>query len=483
MLLAGIGHILRAVALGNHHQRSAMILELIDIGVHAVGGCGAHRATGIAFGSLGRTGIEDGVILEVLWHFFASIEACFEFGMCNVARHDNGAFQVHASAHGILCKFLTHSIDALVEVDFHTLAAFARHAQCFGDEFGGVAVHLLKPDAVAVDFGLDVAVGRAAHAHADGAAGAMSRQTHHANVVGKCLAAELCAQANLVCLDQQFLLQVDVAEGATRLVARGGQVIVVFDRCQFHGEQVFLGAGAANHEGDVIGRAGCSAQALHLLHEEGQQGAFVLDGGLGHGVEVGLVGRAAALGNHDEAVFGTLHCLDVDLSGQVATGVHLVVHVEGRILRVAQVVGGEGVVHASRQGFLVFKAGPHLLAFLAVNDGGAGVLAEGEHALGGCLGIAQELEGYIFVVFRGLGVVEDLSHLLVVLATQLEFHIVEGFLGEQGESLFAHFEDFLAFEITRADAFFREQPVLGVVFSQLEHGSILKLGVCHNCFV
>ena len=264
--------------------------------------------------------------------------------MGDVAGHDDGSFKVHARGDGILGELLTHGVDALVQVDLDAFAAFSGLAQRFGNQFRGVGVHLLQPDAVAVDLSLDVAVGRARHAHADGAGGTVTGQTDDANVVGKMLAAELCTKSNLVGFEQEFLLEVDVAEGTSGLIARGGQVVVILDRSELHREQVLLGRCAADDEGNVIGRTGGRAECLHLLHKEGQQGAFVLDGGLGHGVEVGLVGRASTLGNHHETVFGAFYSLDVNLSRQVAAGVNLVVHVQRSILRVAQVVLCVGVI-------------------------------------------------------------------------------------------------------------------------------------------
>ena len=68
-----------------------------------------------------------------------------------------------------------------------------------------------------------------------------------------------------------------------------------------------------------------------------------------------------------------------------------------------------------------------------MNDGGAGVLTEGQDALAGCLGIAQELQCHILVVLRSLGVGQDFCHLLVVLAAQHELHVVECLLGKQSE--------------------------------------------------
>ena len=51
----------------------------------------------------------------------------------------------------------------------------------------------------------------------------MARQTDDTDVMSEILTSKLCAKTNLVSLLQQFLLKVDVAEGATCLVACCGQ--------------------------------------------------------------------------------------------------------------------------------------------------------------------------------------------------------------------------------------------------------------------
>ena len=259
----------------------------------------------------------------------------------------------------------------------------------------------------------------------------MTRQTHNADVVSQSLAAELCAKSDLLSFLQEFLLKVDVAESASRLIACCGQVVVELDRGEFHREQVFLSRRAADDKCDVIGRAGSRSETLHLLHKEGQQRAFVLDSCLRHRIEVGLVGRTATLGNHHEAILCTLASFDIDLCGEVATCVHFVVHVERSILRIAQVVLGERVENTETEGFLILEARPNLLTLLTMNDGCAGILAERQNTLGSCFGVAQELQGDILVVLRSLGVVQDGGNLQVVLAAEHEFHIVESLLSEK----------------------------------------------------
>ena len=253
------------------------------------------------------------------------------------------------------------------------------------------------------------------------------------------------------------------------------------DGTELHGEQVLLGRCAADDEADVIGRAGCRAEALHLLHEERDERALVLNGGLGHGVEVGLVGRTAAFGYHDEAVLVALCGLDVYLRGQVAARVDLVVHRQGRVLRVAEVVRGKGVVDAVAQGLCVVEVSPHPLALLAVDDGRAGVLAEGEHTLGRGLGVAQQGERYIFVIVRCFRVGEDGGHLLVVTAAQEELHIVECLGGQHTQGLAAHLEYLFALKHRGAYALARQQAILCLVLARLEHRGVIKFGnICHS---
>ncbi len=91
--LAGIGYLLAAVALGDHHQRAAECLERLNIRIHASGGSGSERAGRHSFGSLGRTGIIHGVILEVFGHGFSAVNALLDLGMGYVAGHDNGAVE------------------------------------------------------------------------------------------------------------------------------------------------------------------------------------------------------------------------------------------------------------------------------------------------------------------------------------------------------------------------------------------------------
>ena len=210
----------------------------------------------------------------------------------------------------------------------------------------GVVVEFLDPDAVAVDLALDVAVGRAAHAEAYGAGGAVAGKTDDADVVGKVFTAELCAESDVTGLFEQAGFELYVTEGTAGFVAGGGERVVVVGGGELDGEHGLLGAGAADNDGDMVGRTSGGAEGFHLADEVGHEGVGVEDG-LGFLIEVALVGRSAALGDAEEVVFVALGGFDVDLCGEVATGVDLIVHVEGGVLRVAEVFLGVGVVDAA----------------------------------------------------------------------------------------------------------------------------------------
>ena len=318
--------------------------------------------------------------------------------MSDVTSHNDGTLQVDTGAYWILAQLSTYSIDTLVEVNLDTLGTLTWVAELLWNQLCWVLVHLLQPDTVLVDLSLDVAVGRAAYTHTDRAACTVTRQTDDTDIVSQILTAELCTQANLVSLFEELVLQVDITEGTTSLITCCRQLIVVLDRSQLHGKEVLLGRSTTDNEGDVVRRTCSCTQALHLLYEEWEECALILDSSLGHRVEVGLVGRATTLGNHYEAILVALCSLDINLSRKVATGVHLIIHIERSVLRIAEVVLCVGVVNTQAQSLFVLEVGPYALTLLAVDDSSTCILAEWENALHGSLCIAEELESYILVV-------------------------------------------------------------------------------------
>ena len=108
------------------------------------------------------------MILEILGHGLTAVEAFFDLGMGDVAAHDNGAVEREAGRNGVFGQFCEDFLHGTVEVNFHYFA-LAGLAVFFGDEFAGIGVEFLDPDAVAVDFGFNVAVGGAGNSEAYGA--------------------------------------------------------------------------------------------------------------------------------------------------------------------------------------------------------------------------------------------------------------------------------------------------------------------------
>src|SRR5689334_22617112 len=90
MLLAGLAHGRRAVALGEHHHRAAGCLELIDKGIHASRGRGTEGARRIAFRGFGGTGVIDRMVLEIMRQRLAALQPLAQFGVRRIPRHDHG---------------------------------------------------------------------------------------------------------------------------------------------------------------------------------------------------------------------------------------------------------------------------------------------------------------------------------------------------------------------------------------------------------
>ena len=230
------------------------------------------------------------MILEIVRHTLAGIEAGFQLGVSNVASHNDCTLEVDASRYRIFGKFLANSVDALVEVDFDALGTLTRTAKLLRNQFGWVGVEFFNPHTVLVNLALDVAVGRTAYTHTDWAACTVTRQANHANIVSQIFATELCAQTYLICLLKQLVFEVDIAECTAGFVAGGRQIVVVLNAGKLHCEQILFSRSAANHKCDVIRRTSCSAQSLHLFNQERKQSALVLNSSLGHRVEISLVG-------------------------------------------------------------------------------------------------------------------------------------------------------------------------------------------------
>ena len=94
---------------------------------------------------------------------------------------------------------------------------------------------------------------------------AVARQANHAHVMAEVFAAKLRANAELMAHFEDLLFQVEIAESAAVFIALCGQGVEVSGTGEFGCfERVFRG-GAANDEGEVIGRAGRRAEFAQAL--------------------------------------------------------------------------------------------------------------------------------------------------------------------------------------------------------------------------
>ena len=116
-LAARLCHLSRTIALGQHHHRAALLLKGADVGVHARGRRRAERSGRHAVGRLRRTRVVHRVVLQVLRHVFARVEALFALRVGDVARDDHGSGQRHARGDGAAAENLANLFHGLGEVD------------------------------------------------------------------------------------------------------------------------------------------------------------------------------------------------------------------------------------------------------------------------------------------------------------------------------------------------------------------------------
>ena len=100
---------------------------------------------------------------------------------------------------------------------------------------------------------------------------------------------------------EDLLLEVVVAERVAELGALGGQGVEVAGGGELRDLERVLGRHAADDDGEVVRRAGRRAERAQLLVQERAEPLGVQQR-LRLLVEEGLVGRAAALGHHEELV-------------------------------------------------------------------------------------------------------------------------------------------------------------------------------------
>lgn len=366
MLMASVSDLLRAVALSDHNHSTTGGLELIDVWVHTTGSSRAERTGGEAFRFLGGAGVIDGVIFEILRHRLAGVEAFLDLGVSDITAHDDGAIEREASRYGVLIEESEDLGHGAIEVDLNdfTLAGIA---ELLGDKFTGELIEFFDPDTVAVDLRLDITVGRAADAHTYGARSAMTRHTDHTDIVGEILTAELSSESYIVGGVEEFLLEFDISESVAILIALSGEIVVILHRGLLDSGEVGFGRSTADDESDMIGRTSGSAESLHLLDKERHESLLIKDS-LSLLIEISLIGRAATLSHEEELILIALGGMDFDLRREVATGVHLIIHIEGSVLRIAEIILSISLIYTLRDHLLIVATGPYLLTLISGTD-------------------------------------------------------------------------------------------------------------------
>ncbi len=291
----------------------------------------------------------------------------------------------------------------------------------------------------------------------------MPRQPHDAHVVAEVLAAELRPDPERPGELEDLLLQLEVPEPVGGHGARGRQLVEVVRRGVLGGLQSELRGGAADHDRQVVRRAGRPpCEGADLLLEEAQEPLRVQDR-LRLLEEEGLVGRAAALGHEEELVLRPPRRLrrgvDLDLGGQVGAGVLLVVRRERRQLAVAQVQPRVGLVDTAGDRLGVVGTGQHALGLLAHHDRGARVLAHRQHPARRDRGVLEQVEGDEPVVGRRLGVVVDAPELGKVGRPQVVGDVAHRLGAQPTDRVGVHLEEGAAVHLERGDAIGGQEPV------------------------
>ena len=286
----------------------------------------------------------------------------------------------------------------------------------------------------------------------------MAGQADHPHVVAEVLAAELGADAQFLTHLQDGGFELQIAIGVARFGALGRQAVEIARRGQLDRLEVLFGAGAADDDGQMVGRAGGGAEVVNLGLEEVEQPVAGEDRGR-FLVEEGLVGRAAALGHEQKFVIILALGIDIDLGRKIVAGVLLLEHRERCELAVAQVALEVGRRGARRQRVVVAALGPDPPALLAHDDRGAGVLAHREDSAGRDVGVLHQVVGDEAVVGRGLGIVEDVAQLLEMARSQEMVDVAEGGFRQQAQRFEIDLEDVLAGEAVDGHVLIGELPV------------------------
>ena len=414
--MASIGYLLATIAFGNHDHRASVALEQVDIRIHTPRRRRPKRARCHSFGRLGRSGIINRVIFEILRHLLSCIETFFYFGMGNIPTHYNGSVERQSRGNRIFGQFGKDFVHRAIQIDLYGIP-FSGLTQLFGDKSAGIIIEAFYPQTFPIDFGLDIPVGRTRYTQPYGTRRAMSRQTDNTHIMCKIFTAELSTYSRFLRRTQNLFFELYVSERVSQLITRGRKIVVILGRSEFHGFKIHLGRCTANDKSNMVRRTSCRPECFHFLHQKIHQ--FIgRNQRLCLLIKICLIGRPASLSNKKELILHTVDSVKIDLCRQIATRIHLTVHIEGCILRVTEIFLGIGLIYAQRKCLFITSAGPYLLTFLTHDDGCSCILTKRKLTLASYFGIPQHGKGYILVVIARLRVVQYAGDHLIMLATQ-----------------------------------------------------------------
>ena len=293
-------------------------------------------------------------------------------------------------------------------------------------------------------------------------------------VVAEVLAAELRPDAQLLRQFVDFRFQHPVAEGVARGIAGLGQTVEPLCAAELDRLQVRFCAGAADDNGQMIGRAGRGTECLDLFLDEGKQLRLVQHGP-GLLVQERLVGRPAAFQDeHQVELFRmmlTRGSHDAELHWHIVARVHLIKHADRCHHGVAQVGLRVSAGDAVAQRLLLVAFHPDPLTLLSENDGGASVLTHRQHTARGNICILQQVERHEAIVGAGFGIIQNVGQLPEMGGTQEVGNLVASRPRQLFQRVRLHLQHGFARNLDRRNARYVQTPVGRRIYRQREHGA------------
>ena len=134
-------------------------MELFDVTVHPTCRGRTEGTRRVTLGSLGGPGVVHRVILHVLRHRFAGVEALLDLGVSDIASHNHRAAEHDACGDGVRRQLGEDVAHWAIQVDVNDLFFGQLFIVNIGKEARRVVFELLQEDAVLRDFTEGLAIG------------------------------------------------------------------------------------------------------------------------------------------------------------------------------------------------------------------------------------------------------------------------------------------------------------------------------------